>query len=125
MQEENTTSSQNETIIDGNKAIVDGVEYNFQPLKVKQALAITKKVAMLIAKPEVAGDDDIYNISKAICNGLLADDFEVNFDQYFNGKIMLLFKVMMAGLQINFPDLFETAKKLGGSALEDALNPLK
>jgi hypothetical protein len=106
---------------------IDGVEYNFQLLSLKDALKIEAQVIGLISavmgKAEV-DYDILYEIGKKICAGLLVDDFEVtDIDGYFKGKALLFNKVIMQGLKINFPDFFSELNKLGSdSAIKQALS---
>jgi len=106
---------------------IDGVEYNFQLLSLKDALTIEAQVIGLISA--VSGKSEIdynilYNIGKKICKGLLADDFEItDIDGYFKGKTFLFNKIIMAGLKANFPDFFLELDKLGSdSAIKTALS---
>ena len=109
-----------------NKVKINEIEYNFQPLKLRKAIGIAQKVALIATNPAMAQDDDLYNVGKTICAGLLADDFEVNYDEYFTGKITLLGKVVLEGMKINFPDMFENLGKLGAdSELNKILDKLE
>jgi hypothetical protein len=104
---------------------IDGIEYNFQLLKLRQAMQVQMSAIRLIAQSMGKGDPDddlLYNIGCKICKGLVADGFEVtDVDGHFASKPMSFNKVIMAGMQLNFPDLFNELKKSGSSGILDKL----
>ena len=102
------------------KVEIDGAEYNFQLLSLKDALKIESQVIKLISS--VMGKSDmnyetLYEIGKKICKGLLIDDFEVSdIDAHFKGKALLFNKVIIEGLKVNFPDFFLELNSLGSDS---------
>lgn len=104
---------------------IDGVEYNFQLLKLRQAMQVQMSAVRLVAQSMGKGepdDDLLYNIGCKLCKGLVADGFEVTeIDSYFASKPMAFNKVIIAGVQLNFPDLFNGLKKSGSLGILDKL----
>jgi len=109
------------------KVEINGEEYNFQLLSLKDALKIESQVIRLVSS--VMGKTDmnyeaLYEIGKKICKGLLIDDFEVSdIDAHFKGKTLLFNKVIIEGLKVNFPDFFLELNNLGSdSEIKKALS---
>lgn len=92
------------------KKTIDGVEYDFQLLKLRDAAKIEMRVVALVTALQSGGQvdgDALYEIGLKICAGLTADDAEIaSIDGYFAGKLLLFNRVVIAGLEINFPDFF-------------------
>ncbi len=92
------------------KKTIDGVEYDFQLLKLRDAAKIELRVVALVSALQSGGqidEDALYEIGLKICAGLTADDAEIaSIDGYFAGKLLLFNRVVIAGLEINFPDFF-------------------
>ena len=92
------------------KKTIDGVEYDFQLLKLRDATKIEMRVIGLITALQSGGqvdEDALYEIGSKLCAGMTADDAEVaSIDAYFAGKTLLFNRVVVAALEINFPDFF-------------------
>lgn len=110
-----------------NEATIGGEVYNFELLKLKNALKIESKVISLIGAimgKTSLDEDALYDIGIKICSGLLIDGFEIkDIDSHFRGKAMLFNKVIIEGLKINFPDFFSQLNALdSGSKIKKALS---
>ena len=92
------------------KKTIDGVEYDFQLLKLRDATKIEMRVIGLVTALQSGGhvdEDALYEIGSKLCAGMTADDAEVaSIDAYFAGKTLLFNRVVVAALEINFPDFF-------------------
>jgi len=92
------------------KKTIEGVEYDFQLLKLRDATKIEMRVLALITALQngtPVDEDALYEIGSKLCVGLTADDAEIaSIDAYFAGKTLLFNRVIVAALEINFPDFF-------------------
>lgn len=108
-----------------NVVTIDKIEFDYQLLKLRQAMSVQMAVVRLVSgtmgKGE-ADDDLLYTIGIKLCKGLLADGFEIlDIDDFFQGKPLLFNKVIIEGAKQNFPDLFDALKKSGGNKLTEEL----
>lgn len=94
---------------------IEGKVYDFQLLKLRQAMAVQSKVARLIAQTMGKGDADddlFYTIGERLCVGVVVDGFEItDLDAYFARSPMLFNQVVLKAAEANFPDLFKRLKK--------------
>jgi len=104
---------------------VDGKEYQFELLDLKDALEVESKVASLVAQVMGKGEKDhnlLYSIGKKVCKNICEDGFEVkDIDAHFRGKALLFNKVMIQGVKANFPDFFSMIESGGDSAIMEAV----
>jgi hypothetical protein len=105
-------------------AEIDGKEYQFELLDLKDALHVESQVAAIVAQVMGKGEKDhtlLYKVGMKVCKNLCEDGFEIkDIDEHFRGKALLFNKVMIKGVQVNFPDFF-TAIQSDDSAIGAAL----
>lgn len=105
-------------------AEIDGKEYQFELLDLRDALHVESQVAAIVAQVMGKGEKDhtlLYKVGMKVCQKLCEDGFEVkDIDEHFRGKALLFNKVMIKGVQVNFPDFF-TAIQSEDSAIGAAL----
>lgn len=97
-------------------ATIDGVEFNFVLMKVKDALEVESMILSYVvqAKGGTAVDHSmIFKIAEKVLKHCLIDGEECDIEKHFSGRLMLLHKAALEGLKANSMDFFESLKAKG------------
>lgn len=103
----------------GKTVDIDGVEFNFALMPVKDALEVESMIVSYVVQAKGGNSVDhgtLYQIAKKVLNGCLIDSEDCDIDKHFNGRMLLLHKATVEGLKANCMDFLEALKAKGVDA---------